>query len=260
MKNYYEILGVKKDANADTIKQAYRSLARKYHPDVNKNKGAEEKFKEITEAYEVLSDEKKRKAYDNPNFGGFGNGFSSDFNDIDFGDFFSQFGTSGFNGFNKNYSRPMKTELEISFNDSVLGAKKYITINGESFEVDIKSGVVNNQEISVTNNKKTLKAVIKITKSNEYERDGDDLIKEIQIPLKTALFGGKIEFDTPKEKGLKITIGENIKNGGLIRVKGKGIYNSYSKNQGNLFLRVKVILPNINTLDDKVVKILKEYL
>lgn len=254
MKNYYEILGVKKDASIDTIKKAYKTLARKYHPDVNKDKDAEEKFKEITEAYNVLSDEKKRKAYDNPGFGGF-----ESFDGVDLNDLFSQFGF-GSSGFRTNYNRPIKVEVEISFIDAILGVKKYVPIQGETYEIDIKSGVVNNQEISTSKNKTTIKAIIKINKSNEYERDGDDLIKEIQIPLKIALFGGKIEFDTPKEKGLKITLKENIKNGGLIRVKGKGIYNSYSKNQGDLFLRAKVVLPDVNTLDDRLIKALKEYL
>ncbi|MBT0878499.1 J domain-containing protein [Campylobacter sp. RM12642] len=259
MKNYYDILGVKKDASTDTIKKAYRSLARKYHPDVNKDKGAEEKFKEITEAYEVLSDEDKRRAYDNPSFGGFdgfnfnSSGFSGGFEDI-----FSHFGFGA--GQSRSYNKPAQVELKISFLESVLGTTRSINVRGVSFDVEIKSGVLNNQEITMQKDNLTLKATIKIEHSKEYERDGDDLTKELEIPLKIALFGGKVEFDTPKEQGLKVTLKENVKNGGLIRVKGRGIYNSYSKNQGDLFLRAKVVLPDINTLDDKLVKALKDYL
>lgn len=255
MKNYYEILGVKKDASADAIKKAYRTLARKYHPDVNKDKGAEEKFKEITEAYEVLSDEKKRKAYDNPTFGGF-DFAGMNFDGVDLGDIFSQYGFGRANSFH----RPLQVELEISFLESVLGVRKSINVRGHNFDIDIKSGVLNNQEISVEKNGISLNAKIKISKSTEYERDGNDLIKELEVPLKTALFGGKVEFNTPKEQGLKVSLKENVKNGGLIRVKGRGIYNAYSKEQGDLFLRAKVVLPDVNTLDENLIKALKEYL
>ncbi|ULO01915.1 co-chaperone-curved DNA binding protein A [Campylobacter sp. RM5004] len=266
MKNYYEILGVKKDASTDAIKKAYRSLARKYHPDVNKDKGAEEKFKEITEAYEVLSDEKKRKAYDNPSFGGFNgfNGFSSGgFDGVDLGDIFSQFGFGGRSsgGFNSSsFNKPMQIELEISFLEAILGTTKSVNVRGMSFDIEIKSGIINNQEVSVSKNGVSLKAKIKITNSNEYERDGDDLTKDLEVPLKIALFGGKVPFDTPKEQGRKITIAANTKNGALLKAKGLGINNEYTKAKGDLYLRVKVILPDINTLDEKLVKALKEYL
>ncbi len=263
MKNYYEILGVKKDASTDAIKKAYRTLARKYHPDVNKDKGAEEKFKEITEAYEVLSDEKKRKAYDNPGFGGFNsfNGFSSNgFDGVDLGDIFSQFGFGRNSGFNSHSVRPIQIELEISFLESILGTTKSVNVRGNSFDVEIKAGVMNNQEISVSKNGITLNAKIKITKSNEYERDGNDLIKDLEVPLKVALFGGKVPFDIPKEQGRKITIAPNSKNGGLLKAKGLGISNDYTKVKGDLYLRIKVVLPDINTLDEKLVKALKEYL
>ena len=138
-RDYYEVLGVSKDADADTIKKAYRSLAKKYHPDINKSADAPEKFKEVQEAYEVLSDETKKNLYDryghagvDPNAssnmgGGFG-GFN--FNDFDVGDIFSSF----FGGGKKTRNTgPMQGEdkylqMEISFLDAAFGVKKVISL------------------------------------------------------------------------------------------------------------------------------------
>ena len=144
-RDYYEVLGVSKGASADEIKKAYRKLAKKYHPDVNKAKDAEEKFKEINEAYEVLSDDQKKQIYDNYGFdglegnmgqGGFSN-FSGGFDDL--GDIFSQFmgGMGGFGGFSRGTSRqsgPIKGEnkyvqMSIEFLEAVKGATKTIKVS-----------------------------------------------------------------------------------------------------------------------------------
>lgn len=144
-RDYYEVLGVSKGASADEIKKAYRKLAKKYHPDVNKAKDAEEKFKEINEAYEVLSDDQKKQIYDNYGFdglegnmgqGGFSN-FSGGFDDL--GDIFSQFmgGMGGFGGFSRGSSRqsgPIKGEnkyvqMSIEFLEAVKGATKTIKVS-----------------------------------------------------------------------------------------------------------------------------------
>lgn len=145
-RDYYEVLGLSKNASDDEIKKAYRKLAKKYHPDINKEKDAEEKFKEINEAYEVLSDSQKKQIYDNygfdglegnmggSGFGGF-SGFSGGFEDL--GDIFSSFMGGGFSGFGSRGTRqsgPMKGEnrylqMSIEFLEAVKGVKKTITIS-----------------------------------------------------------------------------------------------------------------------------------
>ena len=137
-KDYYATLGVNKDASADEIKKAYRTLAKKYHPDLNKEPGAEQKFKEIQEAYDVLSDDQKRKTYDQfgsaafdgsaggAGFNGF-NGFQGSFQDFDMDDIFSQiFGGGRRRQSRADANRPVRgedqlTRVVINFMDSING-------------------------------------------------------------------------------------------------------------------------------------------
>ena len=143
-RDYYEVLGVSKSASAAEIKKAYRKLSKQYHPDINKEPGAEDKFKELTEAYEVLSDDTKKAQYDQfghaafeggagqGGFGGFGggfSGFSGGFDDL--GDIFSSFFGGG--GARRNPNAPRQGEdllhrIRISFEDAVFGTKKTIKL------------------------------------------------------------------------------------------------------------------------------------
>ena len=143
-KDYYSVLGVDKNASADEIKSAYRKLAKKYHPDINKDAGASEKFKEINEAYEVLGDEQKRSNYDNfgsadgAGFGGFGNGgfsgfsgnFSGGFADI-FGDIFSAFGGGGSTRRSRvmEKGQDLNLQINLTFEEAIFGCTKEIVVN-----------------------------------------------------------------------------------------------------------------------------------
>lgn len=285
-KSLYETLDVSADASAEEIKKAYRRLARKYHPDINKDAGAEEKFKEINAAYEILSDEQKRRQYDQygdnmfggQNFhdfanaqgganlddilrsifggggGGFG-GFSGGSSRGGFGGFSGGgFGGGGFGG----YSEPdldVSAKIIIPFNVAILGGKHSLSYNNESFDVKIPAGIKNGEKMRVKDKGKSyqgqkgdLLLSVEVASSPEYTREGDDLIKSIDVPLKTALFGGKIVVDT-LYKEITLKVKEDTKNGQKFRVKEYGALNRKTQNKGDLYLVANIVLPPVASLD-----------
>ncbi|EAL53788.1 DnaJ family protein [Campylobacter upsaliensis] len=292
MNSLYETLGVSKNASNDEIKKAYRRLARQYHPDINKEKGAEEKFKEINAAYEILSDEKKRAQYDKYGDSMFGGQSFSDFSrnsgdmDLDeilknlFGGGFSgakgfggsSFGGGNFGGFGGGFGGFSGEDLDLSasisipFEVGILGGEHSINFNGETIKLKIPHGIKNNDKIRIRGKGKKLGSqvgdlIVKVSleKSELYERDEDDLIRKLDISLKTALFGGKINLKTLK-KEVSIKIPPNSKNGQKIRLKGYGVQNRKSGIFGDLYLVLNVLLPNAEDLDPKVRQILEEKL
>ncbi|EGK7513690.1 J domain-containing protein [Campylobacter lari] len=284
----YETLGVSQNASADEIKKAYRKLARQYHPDINKEAGAEEKFKEINAAYEILSDEKKRAQYDRygdsmfggqsfhdfsrnaggadindilnnifgGGFGGFGRGFSSSNN------FRSGFG--GFGGFEEDLD--LQASVKIPFEKGILGGEHTININNEQVKIKIPHGIKDGEKLRIRGKGKSFQGQkgdlilkVELEKSDEYEREDDDLYKKVEISLKTALFGNKISVHTPR-KEVKITIPPNSKNNQKIRLKGYGVQNRKTDLYGDMYLILNVKIPDINSLDPEFVKILEEKL
>lgn len=280
----YETLGVSKGASSDEIKKAYRKLARKYHPDINKDPGAEDKFKEINAAYEILSDEKKRAQYDQygdnmfggQNFHDFARGSADmgDLNDILKNIFSGGFGGGfeGFEGFGGGgfgfggADLDVNAKISIPFDVAVTGGEHKINFNGESIKIKIPSGIEGGEKLRIKGKGKSaggqtgdLILAISVEPSDEYERVGDDLYKDVEIPLKTMLFGGKINVHTYK-KDVTIKIAENSKTGTKIRLKGYGVQNRKSGIFGDLYLKARVKLPNISELDEGLVKELKEKL
>ena len=288
----YETLGVSEKATSDEIKKAYRRLARKYHPDINKDPGAEDKFKEINAAYEILSDEKKRAQYDRHGdamFGGqnfhdfasssgmgnldeilkniFGGGFSASASG--FGGFSSRGGfsgfrqTGGFGGFEDEEDMDSRAKVTIPFDVAVKGGEHSINFNGENIKIKIPNGINNGEKLRIkgkgNGGRGDLILTVNIAPSDEYERDGDDLYKDVLIPLKTMMFGGKIEVKTPK-KDVTIKIAENSKSGQKIRLKGYGVQNRKSGIFGDLYLRARVSLPDVNALDGELAELMKQKL
>ena len=295
MNSLYDTLGVNKNASADDIKKAYRRLARKYHPDINKEKGAEEKFKEINAAYEILSDEKKRAQYDQYGDSMFGNQSFHDFSknagnvdmdeilkDLFGGGFggsggfggrsrfrgFSSNGFGGFGGFDEDLDSSI--ELEIPFEKAVLGGEHSFSLQGELIKFKIPYGIKENEKLRIKGKGKSgrsgargdLIIVVKIQESKIYKREDDDLYQRVDISLKTALFGGKITIKTLKEgkEQALISISENSKNNQKIRLKGYGVQNRKSGIYGDMYVILNVVLPDINNFDEKFVEILKEKL
>ena len=289
-KSLYETLEVSENASADEIKKAYRKLARKYHPDVNKDPKAEEKFKEINAAYEVLSDAEKKQQYDQfgdsmfggQNFHDFarGQGSSVDLDEIlrqmfgaggGFGSSgFSQGGFSGFNGFSsQGFNEPdldTHAQITIPFDVSVLGGKQHISLNNDSFDIKIPEGIANGQKIRAKGKGKSYQGrrgdlIIKINvaPSPEYERENSTLTKSFDIPLKVALFGGKVEIKTI-HKTITLKVPQNTKQNQRFRVKELGVLDRKIGKKGDLYLKANIILPKVDSLDESLVEILKEKL
>lgn len=275
-KSLYATLEVSENASPEEIKKAYRRLARKYHPDVNKEKDAEEKFKEINAAYEILSDASKKAQYDQFGDNMFGGQNFHDFarnqGNINLDDILSSiFGSSGgfgagsrsfnfggfggfdsFGGFGQNLD--IHSTLNISFATSILGNKERVQAQGESFDIKIPAGIKEGETIRARGKGKAqgnmrgdLLLKIHILEDGEYTRDGDDLIKQCDIPLKTALFGGVVEVET-LYKEVKLKIPPNTKNNQRFRIKELGAKNRKSGAVGDLYLKINIIMPKLEEL------------
>ena len=284
-KSLYETLEVSENASAEEIKKAYRKLARKYHPDVNKDPSAEEKFKEINAAYEVLSNPEKKQQYDQygdsmfggQNFHDFarGQGSNVDLDEIlrqmfgGAGGFnrggFSQGGFGGFGGFNEP-DLDTNAQTTIPFDIAVIGGKQHISLNSDSFDVKIPEGIEDGQKIRAKGKGKSYRGQtgdlilkINVAPSPEYTRDGDTLTKYFDVPLKTALFGGKIEIKTI-HKDITLKIPQNTKQNQKFRVKELGVLNRKAGVKGDLYLKANIVLPKIEDLDSELVKMLEDKL
>ncbi len=286
-KSLYETLEVSDSASSDEIKKAYRKLARKYHPDVNKDKDAEEKFKEINAAYEVLSDKEKKQQYDQygdsmfggQNFHDFarGQGGNVDLDEIlrqmfggsggfgGSGFSHSGFGGSGFSGFDEP-NLDMSAQITIAFDVSILGGKQQVSFNNESFDIKIPEGIRDGQKIRAKGKGKSyngrrgdLIIKINVAPSPEYTLEGDTLTKYFDIPLKTALFGGKVEIKTI-HKTITLKVPESTKQYQRFRVKELGILNRKTGTKGDLYLKANIVLPKVEDLDENLVTLLKEKL
>jgi curved DNA-binding protein len=280
-KSLYETLGVSENASADEIKKAYRKLARKYHPDINKDESAVDKFKEINAAYEVLSDDEKKAQYDQygdqmfggQNFHDFaqGQGGGVDLDEIlrqMFGGGGGGFGgaQSGFGGGFGGPNLDMQARITIPFMISVTGGKHNVTANGQSFDIKIPAGIKSGETMRVRGKGKQyqgqagdLLIQVEVASSDEYERKGDNLYKNFDVPLKEALFGGKIAIETP-EKEVSLKVPQNTKNGQKFRLKGKGVPDRKTAMKGDLYLVANVVLPDVDTLDSELKEMLEQKL
>jgi DnaJ-class molecular chaperone len=267
-RDFYETLGIQKGATKDEIKSAYRKQAMQWHPDRNKSPEAEEKFKEINEAYEVLSNDQKKSAYDqfgnaafDPNSGNFGghtytqqNGpfnftwqQSSDGGqgaDFDFGgfsnpfDIFEQFFGAGMN-FGGRSTRQVPTyRLSLEFMEAVNGVEKEITLEGKKKSVKIPAGVDDGQRIKYAD----FILYIDVKPHDQFKRDGNDVYISQEISFTQASLGDEITIPT-LEGPLKIRVRPGTQSHTLIRLKSKGIKDVNGYGRGDFYIRLIVAIP-----------------
>lgn len=290
-KSLYKTLEINEGASEADIKKAYRKLARQYHPDINKDDGAEDKFKEINSAYEILSDKEKKRQYDQMGDNMFGGQNFSDFSrshgshgqgDLDdilrqmfsggggFGGGGNPFGGGGGNPFGGQQQQApnldIETSVTIPFVVSILGGSHSVSVQGDRFDIKIPAGVKSGEKMRVKGKGHAqggragdLFLKITVASSPDYEREDNDLVKIFEVPLSAALFGEKISIET-LEKEIKLKVPQGTKNGQRFRVKEMGAMNRKTKVRGDLYLKANIVLPNVDDLDEDLVEMMKEKL
>ena len=272
-KDYYKILGVDRKATEDDIRKAYRKLAKQYHPDYNpNNKQAEEKFKEINEAYEVLSDAKKRGHYDrlgsdysqwqrrgNPgdfNWGQYGGGSGGtrvnmdDLNEMfggGFSDFFqSVFGAGGARPAARPQSQGYQQDLEITLEEAYKGTERRIQTDGKEKTVRIPVGVRTGSKVRVAGagpNGLDLYLIVGVAEDKKFERQGNDLHTTATVSVFTVLLGGEAEVETMEGK-LTLNVPAGTQPDQVFRLTGRGMPHLKSpKEKGDLFVKLKIQIP-----------------
>jgi molecular chaperone DnaJ len=264
-KDYYELLGVKKTASEAELKKAYRDLAKKYHPDKNKgNKEAENRFKEISEAYAVLSDAEKRAQYDrlgreafgpggaNPfagfdfsQFGGGGGrtrrssggrrGATMDFTDI-FGDLFG----GGGGGFEPEPQQEAQVDVTIDFRDAIRGTMITLNVNGEPMKVKIPEGIGDGQKVRARRGNIPVQITVRVRPHPLFERRGDDIHIDLPITIGEAIRGAEVEVPTIHGPS-RIRIPAGTQGGRNMRLTGKGVKKKSSA--GDQYVRIQIVIP-----------------
>lgn len=289
MANLYSVLGVAKNADAAAIKRAYRKLAKKYHPDRNKDdKNAAEQFAKATAAYDILSDEKQRGAYDrgeideqgNPKYpgfdprhgaagqGGFGGGargfefnFGGDAGDL-FSELFGRGGRRGGAGFQPPPVRgaDVSYRLSVPFADAALARKVRLTLrNGKTIDLQIPKGVEDDQRMRLSGQGEAGPAgpgdalvTLAIAADRRFVRDGDDLRTDVMVPLETAVLGGEQRVTTV-DGDVMLKIAPGTSSGKLFRLKNRG-WTQKSGARGDLLARVLIDVPD----DPELAQFLRE--
>lgn len=280
-KDYYKTLGLSRESSVDDVRRAFKKLARKHHPDVNPgDKKAEEKFKELSEAYEVLSNPDKKKKYDTygtadfegfPGGGPFGGGRTytystgAPFDLGDLGDIFGDLFTGGAGGGRKRRSpgfryrnveeqkgKDLHFSIDLEFMEAIKGADKTIHLpNGVSFRVKIPPGVTSGQKIRLVGKGEPglnggeagdLYISPHVMPHPYFRRAGDDIEMDLPVTVVEALEGATIRIPTP-DGPVEMKIPKGTQSGKKFRLKGKGALSAKDKSRGDFYVVLLIHLP-----------------
>jgi curved DNA-binding protein len=283
--DYYKILGVDKNADEKEIKKAYRKLARQYHPDMNPgDANSEKKFKEINEAYEVLSDADKRAKYDQfgPNFqqwqrtggqpgaGGFnwgdftGGSYQYDQSGPDFSDFFSSIFGGGRT--RDTYKQPIRGRdleqpIEITLEEAFKGTERVLNRGGKKRTIRIPPGARDGTRVRVAGEGEPgyaggtqgdLYLIVTVKPHPSFERQEDDLYTDLKVNLYTAVLGGEVYVPT-LAGDVKLRVPAGTQSGKAIRIAGRGMPRLRQPDEkGDLYARVLIQVPTNLTADERL--------
>jgi DnaJ-class molecular chaperone len=271
----YQELGVARSASADEVRRAFRKLAKQYHPDKNQgDKAAEERFKRVSSAFDLLGDEEKRKKFDRGeidaegretargfdpfNRGGFGGGAQFegvDLNDI-LGEVFGGRGGGGGGGFRPGGFGPSKgadvrARLEIDLEDAIRGARKRIAFaDGRTIDVTIPKGAADGQTLRLKGQGAPGRAgpgdaliELSLRPHPVFRREGETLVMDLPVSVPDAVLGAKVEAATP-DGTVSLTVPKGSNAGSTLRLKGRGLVDARTGARGDLLARVQVVLPD----------------
>src|SRR5437763_6628107 len=272
-KDYYEVLGVPRDASQDDIRRAYRKLARRYHPDLNQESDAEERVKEVGEADEVLSDPEKRERYDNlgtrwrSTEGAGGADFEDLFGQEGFGggDVRAQFGDGAFSEFFERLfgdraatattgplrGRDHEALLELSLEEALAGGRRRLSLDdGRSFEVNIPAGVREDQRIRIAGQGASgrdggpqgdLYLRVRLRPHPRFRREGDDLYVDLPVSPWEAALGATVPVQTLTETA-RVRVPAGSSSGRRLRLRGRGLPKR-GGGRGDLYAAVQIVVP-----------------
>ena len=276
-KDFYKILGVSKDVSDADLKKAYRKLAKDNHPDLHPgDAAAEARFKDISEAFDVLSDAEQRREYDAIRAMGGGARFQAGGQGAGFEDVFSNLfggggfqgggfpGFGGFGGFGPQRGQDLSTTASINFIDSVNGTTVKLNLRSESVSVKVPAGIQDGQKLKVKGKGQPspnggpagdLVVTIKVKPHAVFTRDGDNIRVSVPVTFSEATLGATIEVPVLGGEPVKLKVAPGTPNGRTLRVKGKGV--QFGSRQGDLLATVEVMVPA--HLPSKAKKLLEQF-
>lgn len=272
-KDYYQILGVSKNTSEAELKAAYRKLARQYHPDVNKSSDAAEKFKEVSQAYQALSDPQKRQMYDQfghqafePGAGGPFGGTQGGFRtytwssrggpnvEFDLGGFADPFDlfeqVFGMGGFGTNFRRRPTYQMQLSFDEAISGTTKEVEVEDERGQrkrmtVRVPAGVDDGTRMKFGE----VEIIFRVKRHAEFLREGGDIFSEVWVEIPQLVLGDAVEVKTVWGK-VKLKIPPGTQPGSLIRMRDKGVP-ILRGGKGDHYVRILIEVPKKLSSEEK---------